>query len=71
MQIYALLKKYVVIKQKSKSSYKFDKIIKIVINCERNNYLRKKFNTKQKRINNIKINCLFRINAFYKESLNI
>jgi len=71
MQIHASSKEYAIVKRRSKSSYKFSKIIKIAIDCERDDYLRKKSNTKQKRIDNIKIDCLFRINALYKESLNI
>jgi hypothetical protein len=58
--------------RRSKSDYKSDKIIKIVINCERDDHSRKKTSSKKKkRIDNIKINCSFRVNALYKESLDI
>lgn len=59
IQIYILLEKYIIVKQRSKLDYKFNKIAKITINCKRNNYLRKKSNTKQKKTNSIKINCFF------------
>ncbi len=66
-----LLEEYIIVKRKSKLNYKSNKIIKIIIDCKRDNYLHKKFDTKQKRINNIKINYSFLINILYKESLNI
>ncbi len=43
--MHALLEEYIIVKQRSKLDYKFDKITKIAIDCKRNNYLRKKLNT--------------------------
>jgi len=71
MQMHASLEEYVIVKRRSKPSYKSNKIAKIAIDCERDNYLRKKSSAKQKRIDNIKIDCSFRVNALYKESLDV
>ncbi len=44
--MYMLLKEYIIVKQRSKLDYKFDKIAKITIDCKRDNYLRKKLDAK-------------------------
>jgi len=41
-----LLEEYIIVKRKSKLNYKSNKIIKIIIDCKRDNYLHKKFDTK-------------------------
>lgn len=63
-----LLKEYIIVKRRSKLDYKSSKIVKITIDCERNNYLRRKSSAKQKKIDSIKIDCSFRIIVLQRES---
>ncbi len=69
--MHATLEEYAIVRRRSKPSYKSGKTIKVVINCERDDYSRRKPGAKQKRIDNIKIECSFRVNALYKESLDL
>ncbi len=69
--MHAASKEYAIVRRRSKSSYKFGKTIKVAINCERDDHPRRKPGAKQKRIGSIKIECPFRVNALYKESLDL
>ncbi len=69
--MHATSKEYVIVRRRSKLGYKSGKTIKIAINCERDDHSRRKLDAKQKRIGNIKIECSFRMNALYKESLDL
>ncbi len=69
--MHATSKGYAIVRRRSKLGYKFGKTIKVAINCERDDHPRKKPGAKQKRTNSIKIGCPFRVNALYKESLDL
>lgn len=72
IQAYAIAKDYVIVKSRSKASYKSSRVAKVDIICERNNMSRRcKSTIKQRKIVNIKIDCSFKINVIYKQSLNV
>ena len=54
-----------------KSNYKFNKIVKIALDCEHNSKIQYKERAKTQKTSNIKYNYYFKVNDIYKKSLNI
>ena len=70
MQNHAFTKGYAIVKARFKSN-KLENVIKIVFSCNRDESSRRKSKTQAKRrIGSIKCDCLFKINAVYKKTLN-
>ena len=70
MQNHIFIKDFVIVKTRFKSN-NFENVIKIVFLCNRDEQSRRRFKTQIKRIDNIKCDCLFKINVVYKKTLNI
>lgn len=71
MQAYTKKESYIVIRKQFKSNFKSYKIVKIALNCNRDDKTQRKKSAQLQKTNNIKCNCLFKVNAIYKKSLDI
>ncbi len=71
VQMHASSEGYAIVRRRSKTGYKSGKMVKVTINGERGGHPQRKPEFKRKRTCSIKIGCPFRLNALYKESLDV
>lgn len=71
VKTHAVAEEYRVVKKQSKADYKSGAVAKVNIICERGGESRRKFGARQRKTTSIKCGCPFRINAIYKQGLDI
>lgn len=71
VKTHAVAEGYGVVKKRSKAGYKSGAVAKVGIICERGGESRRKLGARQRKTTSIKCGCPFRINAVYKQSLDV
>ena len=70
MQNHISTEDYAIVKARFKSNDS-ENVIKVLLLCDRDEQSRRMFKAQTKRTDNIKCDCLFKINAVYKKTSNV
>jgi len=71
LQAHASAEGYAVVKRRSKPSFKSGILCKVALDCDRGGQPRRRPGAKPRKTGSIKCGCPFRVNAVYKQDLDV